>query len=209
MKTNKTKSSEKLVHQEKAQRFHPYKTFLFFGLLASSVVFLAVSFLYITSISKLSNDQSFQLPKAFTLSTLLMLFSSYTISLSLKSFNNDSFNELIKSLIITLTLSLLFCVCQFFGWKEMYDNGFFISTNLGVSYLYIISGIHLLHVLGGLGLLIYATYKCYNKSLDIVDSLLFFSNKMEYIKLELLCIFWHFIDLVWLCLFLMFLSTSL
>jgi|CXWJ01.1.fsa_nt_gi cytochrome c oxidase subunit 3 len=208
MKTNKTKSSEKLVHQENAQRFHPYKTFLFFGLLASSVIFLAVSFLYITTASNLPDVQNFQLPKAFTLSTLLMLFSSYTISLSLKSFNNDSFNGLIKSLIVTLSLSLLFCVSQFFGWKEMYDSGFFISSNLGVSYLYIISGLHLLHVLGGLGLLIYATYKCYNKSLDMVDSLLFFSNKMEYIKLELLSIFWHFIDVLWLLLFLLFLCTT-
>lgn len=205
MKTNKTKSSEKFVHQEKAQRFHPYKTFLFLGLLGSSVIFLVVSFLFITSVSKLPELNDFRLPKAFTLSTLLMLISSYTVSLSLKAFNNDSFNGVIKSLVITLSLSLIFCVCQFFGWKEMYDHGFFISTNVELAYLYIISGLHLLHVLGGLGLLTYATYKCYNKSLDMVDSLLFFSNKMEYIKLELLCIFWHFIDVVWLCLFLMFL----
>ncbi|HNR19379.1 MAG TPA: cytochrome c oxidase subunit 3 [Bacteroidia bacterium] len=207
MKTNKTKSSEKLMYQEKAQRFHPYKTFLFFALLGSSVIFLAISFLYITAVSKIPDLQNFRLPKAFTLSTILMLFSSYSVSLSLKAFNNDSFNGVIKSLVITLTLTLLFCVSQFFGWKEMYDGGFFISTNLGVSYLYIISGLHLLHVLGGLGVLVYTTYKCYNKSLDMVDSLLFFSNKMEYIKLELLGIFWHFIDVVWLCLFLMFLFT--
>ncbi|MBK7853739.1 MAG: cytochrome c oxidase subunit 3 [Bacteroidetes bacterium] len=160
MKTNKTKSSEKLMYQEKAQRFHPYKTFLFFALLGSSVIFLAISFLYITTVSKIPDLQNFRLPKAFTLSTILMLFSSYSVSLSLKAFNNDSFNGVVKSLVITLTLTLLFCVSQFFGWKEMYDGGFFISTNLGVSYLYIISGLHLLHVLGGLGVLVYTTYKC-------------------------------------------------
>lgn len=207
MKANKTKKSDELIHQEKAQRFHPYKTFLFFGLLGSSVIFLAVSFLYITTISRMPELKDFKLPKAFTLSTLLMIFSSYTISLSLKAFNNDSFNGLIKSLTITLFLSLLFCASQFFGWKEMYGNGFFLSGNVGISYLYVISALHLLHVFGGLGLLSYATYKCYNRSLDMVDSLLFFSNKMEFIKLELLCIFWHFIDIVWLILFLMFLFT--
>lgn len=207
MKANKTKSSQELVNQERAQRFHPYKTFLFFGLLGSTVIFLTLSFVYLTTLGKATDLKLMHLPKAFTLSTLLMLFSSYSISLSLKAFKNDSFNNLLKALLFTLTLSLFFCVSQFFGWKSLYDSGFFLSTTNGVAYLYVITGLHFLHVAGGLGLLTYVTYKCYNRSLDIVDSLLYFSNSMELVKLELLCIFWHFIDLVWLCVFLMFLFS--
>lgn len=207
MRSNKTKQTEKSLSGFRVERFHPYKTILFFGLLGSTVLFLAVSFLYLTTISKSGEFKTFHLPKAFTLSTILMLFSSYTISQTQKAFKEDSFNNLLKYLIITLCLAMFFSVSQLFGWKSMYDSGFFLSTQMGVSYLYIISGLHLLHVAVGICMLIYLSFMAYNRSLDMVDSLLFFSDNNQAVKLELVCVFWHFIDFIWLCLFLMFLFS--
>jgi cytochrome c oxidase subunit 3 len=207
MKSHKTTHTEKTVGNIRIEKNHPYKTFLFFGLLGSTVVFLSISFLYLTTVAKSGEYKKFHLPKAFTISTLILLFSSFSISRTLKSFKEDSFNDLLKYLVITLGLAMFFCVSQFFGWKSLYDAGFFLSTKVGVSYLYIITGLHLLHVIAGICLLIYLSFAAYNRSLDMVDSLLFFSNKYQLIKLELACIFWHFIDFIWLCLFLMFLFT--
>lgn len=207
MRTNKTRQTEKPESGFRISRIHPYKTILFFGLLGSTILFLAVSFLYLTSISNAENLKDFRLPKAFTLSTLILLFSSYTISRTVRAFKEDSFNNLMKYLVFTLCLAMFFCVSQFFGWKKMYESGFFLSGQVGVSYLYIISGLHLLHIGAGICMLIYLSFMAYNRSLDMVDSLLFFSDNNQQIKIELVCVFWHFIDIIWLCLFLMFLFT--
>lgn len=207
MRTDKTKNKEKETSYSQIEKFHPYKTFMFFGLLGSTLVFLAVSFLYIVTITKSTDLKSFHLPKSFFLSTILLMASSFTISKAVRAFENDSFNELIKSLLFTLVLSICFSVCQVLGWKTMYDAGFFLSTQVGVSYLYVISGFHLLHVVAGVSFITHLTFKSYNKSQDMVDSLLFFSDQSQKIKIELITIFWHFVDFIWLCLFFMFLFT--
>ncbi len=207
MPANKTTKTEKSTGISRVEKFHPLKTFLFFGLLGSTVVFLTITFLYLTTINKQPAIANFVLPKAFTISTLLLLFSSYTISRSLKAFNNDSFDNLLKSVITTLCLALIFCVSQFFGWKNLFDAGFLLSSQVGISYLYVLTGLHFLHVVVGIGFLIYLTYKAYSKSQDMVDSLMYFSDKNQQAKLELVCIFWHFVDFLWLCMFLMFLFT--
>lgn len=207
MSAHKTTRTEKSTGISKVEKFHPYKTFLFFGLLGSTVVFLTITFLYITTINKQPVTHALVFPKAFTISTLLLLFSSYTISRSLKAFKEDSFDNLLKSVISTLCLALLFCVSQFFGWKSLYDAGFFVSSQVGVSYLYILTGLHLVHVITGIGFLIFVAFTAYNKSQDMVDSLIYFSDKNQQTKLELIGIFWHFVDFLWLCMFLMFLFT--
>ena len=177
MPTKKTASTEKQSGISRVEKFHPYKTFLFFGLLGSTVIFLTITFLYITTIAKQPALKNFAFPKAFTVSTLLLLFSSYTISRAVKAFKDDSFDQLLKSIVATLALALAFSVSQFFGWKSLYDAGFFVSTQIGVSYLYVITGLHLLHIVAGISFLIYLAFNAYSKSQDMVDSLLYFSDK--------------------------------
>ncbi len=189
------------------KNFIRIKHLCFSGLLGSTLVFLSISFLYVITISKAAELKNFHLPKSFFVSTVLLMASSFTISKASKAFENDSFNDLMRSLIFTLGLSLCFGVCQVLGWKSMFDAGFFLSTQVGVSYLYVISGFHLLHVLAGIIFIVHLTFKAYSKSQDMVDSLLFFSDKSQQIKIELATIFWHFVDFIWLCLFFMFLFT--
>jgi cytochrome c oxidase subunit III len=204
----KTKSNKrKLMDFSRIEKFHPYKTFLFFALLGSTVVFMSITFLYLLSLSKTLPLANFKLPKPFFLSTLLLLFSSFSISKSVNAYKQDSFNTLLSSLGITLVLGLAFAVSQILGWKKLVDSGFFLQTHARVSYLYLISGIHFLHIFIGLIFLSVITISAYFKSKDAVKSLLYFTNDYEQTKLELAIIFWHFVDFLWLGLFLIFLFT--
>ena len=132
------------------EKFHPVKTLMFLGLVGSTILFLSVAFLYFMSVSRFTLPDSFILPKAFSVSTILLLLSSYSLSGVVNAFKNDSFRNLKLALVGTLFLGSLFCIAQIMGWKKLIDSGMFLNSNVGVAYLYIISGIHWLHSFIGL-----------------------------------------------------------
>jgi len=204
-KTHRDKS--KLSGFEKLERFHPYKTFLFFGIVGSTVLFLSVVFLYFLTVSRIGAAENFVLPKAFSVSTVFLILSSYTISGAVSAFRNDSFRNLKASLTGTFVLTIIFCVAQVIGWQKMVASGFYLDSNPGIAYLYILSALHLLHVVGGLFYLLAITLTVYNKSNDIVKSLLYFTNELQATRLQLVTAYWHFIDALWVLLFFMFLFT--
>ena len=189
------------------EKFHPYKTFLFFALVGSSVLFIAFSSLYFFTVSRNAPPESFMLPKVFSVSTVLLLLSSFSISRVTSAFRKDSFFDLKSSLYVTLALTFAFCLTQVLGWKKIFESGYFVSEHVGVAYLYVISGIHFLHVLGGLIYLSVTAIQVHLKSRNIASSLMFFADDYYLTKLQLTQYYWHFIDVLWILLYFMFLFT--
>ncbi len=202
-----TTHKKSLVDFSRIEKFHPYKTFLFFALIGSTLLFMSFSFLYFFTVTRTGSPENFVLPKSFAVSTVLLLLSSFSINTVSMSFKNDSFTGLKSGLIFTISFGLLFCITQFLGWKEMITKGFFLQENVGVAYLYIISGIHFAHVLGGIIYLGFTTGQVFYVSQDLARSLMFFSDDYHHTKLQLIQIYWHFIDLLWVFLYFMFLFT--
>jgi len=207
MRTNQTQEEKNLIGFSRVEKLHPYKTFLFFALLGSTIIFLALAFLYSLRIVELNAVENFQMPRAFIVSTILILLSSMSISKLVDNYNADSFSSIKNTLGITLFLAILFTISQVIGWKVMFDEGYFISGQSGISFIYLISGLHLMHVICGIGFIVYLLTGAQKNSNDIVKSLLFFTDKYQKTKLELATIYWHFVDILWLGLFLMFLFT--
>ena len=207
MSPKTTSQKKKLIDFSRIEKFHPYKTFLFFGLLGSTVVFMSITFLYFAGMAKSLPLENFNLPKPFFLSALLLLLSSFTISKAVDAFKEDAIKNLFGTLLVTLVLGLIVAASQIYGWKKLFDSGFLLQTHTRVSYLYVISGIHFLHIFIGLIFLIVLTVSAYFKLNDPVKSLVYFSNEYQLTKLELVVIFWHFVDFLWLGLFLIFLFT--
>ena len=189
------------------EKFHPHKTLLFFGLVGSTVLFLSMTFLYVITVSRSGTPDAFQLPKSFSVSTVFILLSSFSISGAVKAFKNDALLELKISLMSTLAFGMLFCLSQAIGLKIMIDSGYFISSNVGVSYLYVITGMHFLHVAGGMIYLLAISFRVFSSSGDMVKSLLFLSDDYQYTRLQLSTIYWHFVDALWVILFFMFLFS--
>lgn len=208
MKSPKTGSDrENLKGFARMEKFHPYKTFLFLSLVGSAVLFLALILVYTVKISVNDPLNSFNLPKPFILSTVVMLFSSYSLTKTGVCFKQDKIQELSLALTTTLLLSFFFIALQSLGWKQLYDAGFFINEQTGVTFLYVLSGLHLLHVIVGIVYLLSCILPVYRASGDMVKALVFFSNSYQEAKIEMLSIYWHYMDFLWLSLFLMFLFT--
>jgi cytochrome c oxidase subunit 3 len=208
MSSQKTgRDKDKLTGFARIEKFHPYKTFLFFGLVGSAVLFLSLILFYVIKISSGTPLNGFRLPKAFFVSTIVMLFSSYGLSRTMRAFKNDQIKELSLALTATLIFSLIFTGLQAIGWYQLFKEGFFINSRSGVAFLYLITGLHLLHVLIGVIYLVTCISPVYLASKDMVKALVFFSDKFQQTKIELLNIYWHYVDFLWLCLFFMFLFT--
>ena len=190
-----------------SDRQSPYMTYLFFALVGSSILFLAMIFMFVIWINQNELTLRFSLPKQFIVSTILILVSSFTLSSVKKCFRNDDAKGLLLSLSSTLFLGISFCVLQVLGWKSLYDHGFYIDGEVGISFLYIISGLHLAHILAGLLFLLYLTFNAFDNWNDPIKALVYFSNKYEEVKLEVFSTFWHFIDVLWVVLFFTFLFT--
>ena len=187
------------------EKVHPYKTFLFFSLVGSTILFLSMAFLYFLTLSRSGLPPGFHLPKAFSVSTVFLLLNSFCLSHTLKGYKNDSIRQIKQSLYGTLALGFIFCVAQITGWMQLSNSGFFLNTNVGIAYLYVITGLHFLHVAGGMIYLVFLTHNISQVSGDVVKTLLFYTDSFQYTRLQLTSIYWHFVDVLWILLFFMFL----
>lgn len=189
------------------EKLHPHKTLLFFALLGSSLLFMSISFLFLISISKHAPLQHFVLSKWFFVGTLGLLISSFSLTGIKTAFENDRSSSIRHKLIFTLALGGVFIACQLAGWHEMLNYGYEIHSHSLLSFFYILSGIHLLHALAGQLVLAVMLFHLSKHSSDPVKSLIYFSNPLHLMRLEMGVIFWHFVDFLWLALFIMFLFT--
>lgn len=173
------------------------KMMLLLSLLSITMTFGGLTSAYVVSKGRPDWLTDFTLPVSFIYSTIVLLFSSVTIHLSkiFLSKPNGKSNSL-RLLIVTFILGLLFLFFQFNGFNDFIEQGYYFAgaqSNVTTSFIYVLAFVHILHLIAGLIVLlvlIFNTY--YNKYLA---SSLGFSLGVT---------FWHFLDLLWLYLFLFF-----
>jgi cytochrome c oxidase subunit 3 len=202
-KVKENKDLKKRAFQQ-IEKMHHHKMFLFVSLFGSTLIFLFMLIAFATAPLEIRESPDFRIPKAFAISTIVLLLSSGTISRILPLFAIGELRAVLKWMGITLFLGLLFALCQFIGWQELSrGNVFFDGKNSG-AYLYVISGLHLIHVVAGISYLIYLLLNCYNADKDGVKKLVYETNPYQKIKFEMLRDLWLFTSFIWLLLFLYF-----
>jgi cytochrome c oxidase subunit 3 len=162
-------------------------------------------------------------PKWFFLSTVLILICSIVMERARKVYNQDNGTSLLNALLIVLGLGLLFSITQVLGWQQLWKTHLLLhQSDIGVvsnkntslemaqhssstMFLYIISGLHLVHLLGGLVLLFIAMFKLVNVRNDQVKGMIYFSDRSQQTRINMLVLYWHFLDALWVILFLYFL----
>jgi cytochrome c oxidase subunit 3 len=189
------------------EKLHPHKTILFFALLGSSLLFMSFSFLFLISISRQAPLQNFYLSKWFFTGTIALLISSYSLTGIKSAFQNDRHEIISRKLIFAILLGSIFIACQIAGWNELIQSGFLLNSHSVPAFFYLISGLHLIHALAGQVILAVMLFQTRRKTSDPVNSLIYFSNPLNLLKLELSATFWHFVDFLWVALFIMFLFT--
>lgn len=182
-----------IVMRDQNKRIHPHMFTLWVGISSIVMMFAGLTSAYIVK-RNLANWISFDLPAIFWYSTIVIIISSVTIMLSRNNFKQGEMAKYRQWLTITMTLGVLFIILQSIGFIQLWNNGITLTRNVSFSFLYIIVGLHALHVLAGVIALLVTFLKAFSVKRKIYSS----------IPIDLLNTYWHFVDLLWIYL-LMFL----
>lgn len=189
--------------QDLSMAFHPYNVLMILVIASLSVLFLSLSGAFIYS--RVTSDlPPIKLPGIFVFNTLILLGSSGTMYWAKMSYLKDQTRNYQNALLSTIFLSFVFLFMQYLGWKALFQQDIFINSDNSASYLYLISGLHFAHVIGGLPFLGIFLWSAKKKMKNPVSVLVYFSDPEKKLKLRLLILYWHFLDGLWIYLVLFF-----
>ena len=173
-----------------------FKILLWIAMVSMIMMFAGLTSGYIVRQAE-SNWQVFELPPIFYVSTALILLSSISMQWAFSAIKKDNFQQLTIGLVITLGLGLAFAFTQFMSWSNLVENGIFFTGNPSGSFLYVLTGLHLLHLAGGMIFLMFVTTRSIQGKYSSTD----------YLPVDLCTTFWHFLDGLWVYLFIFLLFS--
>lgn len=202
---NNIKKQQEESTFQRIERMHPHKMLLYLAIIGSSLIFLFMVIAYAMSKPQIAYQEGFVMPKAFICSTVLLLFSGFYATKLLPVYLADDMHRLKKILLLTLTLGIGFAFCQYIGWLELRESGIYFAGKAAGSFLYVLTGLHVAHLLIGLAFLGYLAAYSFWVAKDPVRSLIMVTNPYQKIKLQIFVIYWQFLGVLWLLLFFYFL----
>ena len=149
------------------------------------------------------------IPTLFYFNSFLIIGSSITLIYAKKRYEDDDTPMFKVALWTTLVLSIVFLRMQIMAWDQMQSANINITHSTLASYMYLISGLHFLHLVAGIPFLGYFIYEAHTRMKDPVTVLVYFSDPDRKRALHILNIYWHFLDGLWLYLVAFFLINFL
>ena len=171
------------------------KMMLWFGIASLFMTFAGFTSAFIVSKSREDWILNFDLPPAFTFSLFIIIASSLSLTLARRELLRNSFRLTTAYLIATFILGVIFIISQFIGFNEIIANGYHFTgptSNITSSFIFLIAFVHIVHVMAGLLVLLFVIYRNIKRKYSANNILGF----------ELASIFWHFVDILWIYLFL-------
>jgi len=175
--------------QYRRNKIHPQKFALWAGIAGMVMLFAGFTSAYIVRQSA-GNWLEFQLPQLFYFNTGVILLSSLTLQGAYRAFMRQK-ETLYKGLLVTtLILGIVFLVLQYQGWTQLMEIGVGLGVNPSGDFIYVISGTHAAHVVGGIGALLVAIGHAFGLKFRVTER--------RKLRLEMTLIYWHFVDFLWL-----------
>jgi cytochrome c oxidase subunit 3 len=181
-------TEEKRITREKVA-----KPLLYISMVGMLMIFASLTSAYIVR-QKKGDWLNFELPQMFYISTAIIIISSVSINWALAAAKKNDFKSVKWAALTTLLLGIAFTITQFQAWGALVDQKVFFAgkySNASGSFLYVLTGLHLAHLFGG----IIAVFVVWIKSIQQKY------NSENLLGIRLCAIFWHFLDLLWIYLF--------
>jgi len=172
---------------------HPTRTGIWVGLAAIAMSFAALtSALYVREGSGYSDWTHISLPRILWLNTLVLILSSVALERARHRVADFMRGNLVSRSVpmtwlnATMGLGLLFVVGQYVAWLQLRSEGLYLPTNPNSSFFYVLTGVHAIHVLGGLGGLMRVMFKFRSAALPLRRS-----------TMDATSYYWHFMGVLW------------
>lgn len=182
------------AEEHKARKARSQKLLLWFAMGSMTMMFAGITSAFVVSKSREDWMKEFQMPSAFYLSTLAIILCSVTFHLAKKAIQKDDRKATSGFLLLTLGLGIAFVFLQFKGFGQLIDQGYYFTgpeSNIATTFLYVIAVVHLAHLAGGIISLLIIIYNHFKQKY----------NSSQTLGIELGAMYWHFLDLLWICLF--------
>jgi len=183
------------AEDHKLRTARSYKLILLFAMVSMTMMFAGLTSAYVVSQSRADWLKNFELPSAFFASTIAILGCSVTFHLAKKAIQKDEKSKTTTFLLATLALGIAFVILQFVGFGQIVENGYYFTgsaSSITTTFLYIVVVVHLLHLAGGMISLLIIIYNQFKQKY----------NSTQTLGIELGAMYWHFLDFLWLYLFL-------
>ncbi len=180
-------------HNDPEYVINPKKFVLWLLIVASVMLFAGFTSAYIVRQGE-GNWRVFELPSLFTVNTIIIAVSSIFMQWAYMAAKKDELGQIKIALAITLALGLAFVAGQWFAYKELVQNNVYLSGNPSESFVYIISFMHLLHIVGGIVFVL----------VTFIKSLQLNIHKKNLLTISLCNTYWHFLGILWIYLFVFF-----
>ena len=184
------------VLSDQKRKIHPHKFTLWVAIGSILMMFAGLTSAYIVKRSQV-NWLMIEIPLIFWYSTVAIIASSVAIQLSLKALKQRNMIIYRRWLVITAVLGVLFLVLQVIGFAQFKSSDIRLvgaGSNASYSFLLAISGMHGLHVLGGVIALVIIAIRAVSIS----------KRNYSTLPLEIAATYWHFVDILWIYLFIFF-----
>ena len=150
-----------------------------------SAFFAALVIAYIWRAGMMSYWQQIRLPRVLWLSTGLILASSVTLEIARRVFRKGEWRTADRLLLATATIGVAFLAAQLVAWRDLLAQGAYLMENPHGAFFYLFTGLHAVHLLGGL-IALFAVVFGRRKRRELVDVVAYY---------------WHFLTVLWLVLF--------
>ncbi len=176
-------------------KIHPQKFALWAGCASIVMLFAALTSAYIVR-KAAGNWLEFKLPVQFFYNTLVIIISSITLQASYYFFKKGNAQLYRGLLVVSFLLALVFLGMQYSGWLSMESIGVELAGNPSGSFVYVISGLHAAHLLGGIAAIIVALVHAFILKYKVTNQ--------RKLRFELTLTYWHFMGILWIYLLLFF-----
>ncbi len=176
------------------KKIHPHKFTLWIAIGSIIMMFAGLTSAYIVKSNQVG-WQSIEMPKIFWYSTITIVASSVVMQMALRSFKQREMNHYRLLMALTFVLGVAFVILQWFGFQQLWNSGVqFKGSSGGGQFLYVIAGLHAVHVLGGVIALMVMFIKAFLGKTKLYGS----------IPVEVMATYWHFVDVLWIYLLVFF-----
>lgn len=187
-------SGRRIERDDDPQR---YRIGMWVALAAIMMMFAALTSAYVFRVGT-TGWNAIVLPRLLWLSTALIVTSSVTFELARRSLKHDDRTSYRRWLVVSLALGIGFLLSQLLAWRGLVGQGIYMPTSPHSSFFYLLTGLHGLHLLGGILGLSYLLFRAMRGSRAL-------TYKQHAVKgravTDAVGMYWHFMDGLWVYLF--------
>jgi len=182
---------------QKVRSMHPQKFGMWLFIITVIMIFVSLTSAYV--VKKGAGDwQYIEMPQLFQLTTIIIVLSSVSMHFAYISAKRNNLFNIRLGVVVTAIMAVAFIIGQIQAWGELVDQGAYFVGNPAGSFIYVFTGLHVAHLVGGIIFLI----------IVLISAFRYQVHSKRLARIEMCTTYWHFLGGLWMYLYLFLLINN-